>query len=151
MSSVEPVDSLRELPVRGQATRWVVRASFASACLGWMFDAMDLQIFTLILVWGLRCQEQMCHKHLFLCGSPPRGDEQGIGSWQINPSFPWLAYQPPTSKLPPSSRPSRTARGVSTISGLRRRQPEAIPRRMTGGEHKQNMTRHEAEPASIGG
>jgi MFS family permease len=31
-------------------TTWVTWASLASACLAWMFDAMDLTIFTLILV-----------------------------------------------------------------------------------------------------
>jgi len=31
------------------APNWVQWASLASACLGWMFDTMDLQLFTLIL------------------------------------------------------------------------------------------------------
>src|SRR5947209_20457808 len=43
------MSSVEQIRVAVEPTQWVVRVSLASACLGWMFDAMDLQIFTLIL------------------------------------------------------------------------------------------------------
>jgi len=49
MSTVEPVAGAAKWLAPTEPTRWVIRASLASACLGWMFDAMDLGIFTLIL------------------------------------------------------------------------------------------------------
>jgi MFS family permease len=45
---------VEQVRVAVEPTQWVVRASLASACLGWMFDAMDLQIFTLILFPSVR-------------------------------------------------------------------------------------------------
>jgi len=47
MTLLQPAAQLGRM--RGEPAAWTVRASLASACLGWMFDAMDLQLFTLIL------------------------------------------------------------------------------------------------------
>ena len=49
MSSLSRVAGSTPGQPRIVAVRPAAWASFASACLGWMFDAMDLQLFTLIL------------------------------------------------------------------------------------------------------
>jgi MFS family permease len=48
MTTIDPAAAAAAAPKRDRIG-WVTWASLISACLGWMFDALDLQIFTLIL------------------------------------------------------------------------------------------------------
>jgi len=49
MRALNQATEFTHLRARPQPIAWVAWASLLSACMGWMFDAMDLQIFTLIL------------------------------------------------------------------------------------------------------
>jgi MFS family permease len=49
MSVLEQPSKLPHVPARSQPISLVAWASLVSACAAWMFDAMDLQIFTLVL------------------------------------------------------------------------------------------------------
>jgi len=49
MSTVYPAGRHLGGEVHAERAPWLIWASFTSACLGWMFDAMDLQLFTFIL------------------------------------------------------------------------------------------------------
>jgi predicted MFS family arabinose efflux permease len=49
MSIVGQADKLTGAPMHAQSISLVAWASLVSACAAWMFDAMDLQIFTLVL------------------------------------------------------------------------------------------------------
>ncbi len=50
MSSPARITNLSQVPVETELAPWIAWTSLASACLAWMFDAMDLQIFTIIMV-----------------------------------------------------------------------------------------------------
>jgi MFS family permease len=49
MSTLGQTGELTHVPARSEPASWVAWASLASACSAWMFDAMDLNIFTLVL------------------------------------------------------------------------------------------------------
>jgi hypothetical protein len=49
MSTLGQTGELTHVPARSEPASWVAWASLASACGAWMFDAMDLNIFTLVL------------------------------------------------------------------------------------------------------
>jgi MFS family permease len=49
MTAVERASGMAHLSARPNAASWVAWTSLASASSAWMFDAMDLQIFTLVL------------------------------------------------------------------------------------------------------